>query len=137
MTEQLLDVRPTGRYDKVEAAYDGMEHHNREVFRRIIAAPVEEYGHEVVEAADGREGIDRFAEVPPDLVILDFVMPGLSGAEVAAHIRAAKPGQRILFVSGYSETDAIRQVAPDAEILPKPFRATVLDEAVRDALATS
>ena len=32
---------------------------------------------------------------------------------------------------------AIRKVAPDAEILPKPFRATMLDEAVRDALATS
>ncbi|RIX26812.1 PAS domain S-box protein [Sphingomonas edaphi] len=105
--------------------------------RQFIAASLEEYGHEVVEAADGREGIDRFAEVAPDLVILDFVMPGLSGAEVAAHIRATKPGQRILFVSGYSETDAIRKVAPDAEILPKPFRATVLDEAVRDALATS
>jgi hypothetical protein len=50
---------------------------------------------------------------------------------------ATKPGQRILFVSGYSETDAIRKVAPDADILAKPFRAVVLDEAVRESLASA
>lgn len=51
MTEQLLDVRPDGRYDKVAAAYDGMDKDNREVFRRIIAAPVAEYGHENIARA--------------------------------------------------------------------------------------
>ena len=97
----------------------------------------EEYGHEVIEAADGQEGIERFVEADPDLVIIDYIMPGLSGAEVAAHILATKPDQPILFVSGYSETDAIRKVAPDAKILAKPFRAAALDEAVREALATA
>ncbi len=57
-------------------------------------------------------------------------MPGLSGAEVAAHIVATKPDQPILFVSGYNETDEIRRVAPDANILAKPFRAAALEEAV-------
>ena len=105
--------------------------------RRFIVAGLQESGHEVTEAENGQEGIARFIEVDPDLVILDFLMPGMSGAEVASHILATKPAQRILFVSGYSETDAIRKVAPDAEILAKPFRAAVLDEAVRDALATA
>jgi CheY-like chemotaxis protein len=104
--------------------------------RHFVVAGLEEYGHEVTEAGSGQDGIARFMEVDPDLVILDFLMPGMSGAEVAAHILAAKPKQRILFVSGYSETDAIRKVAPDAEILAKPFRAATLDEAVRDALAS-
>ncbi len=104
--------------------------------REFIAASLAEFGHNVLTASDGKEGIDRFVEAGPDLVILDFVMPGLSGAEVAAHIKATKPDQRILFVSGYSETDAIRKVAPDAEILAKPFRAAVLDEAVREAMET-
>jgi len=103
--------------------------------RQFVVSGLEEYGHEVSQAGNGQEGIARFMEVDPDLLILDFLMPGMSGAEVAAHILAAKPNQRILFVSGYSETDAIRKVAPNAEILAKPFRAATLDEAVREALA--
>jgi len=94
-----------------------------------------EYGHEVIEAADGSEGIEKFGANNPDLVIIDYIMPGLSGAEVAGHILATKPDQPILFVSGYNETDAIRRVAPDANILSKPFRAAALEEAVRAALA--
>ena len=103
--------------------------------RHFIAAGLEEYGHEVFEAADGSEGIEKFAANLPDLVILDYIMPGLSGAEVAAHILATRPDQPILFVSGYNETDAIRRVAPDANILAKPFRAAALEDAVRSALA--
>jgi len=103
--------------------------------RHFIAASLEEYGHEVIEAADGVDGIERFGAMRPDLVVIDYIMPGLSGAEVAAHIVATKPDQPILFVSGYNETDEIRKVAPDANILAKPFRAAALEDAVRAALA--
>jgi CheY-like chemotaxis protein len=61
-------------------------------------------------------------------------MPGLSGAEVARKIRAKVAGQPILFVSGYSETDAVKRTAPDAPLLTKPFRADALHKAVRGAL---
>jgi PAS domain S-box-containing protein len=103
--------------------------------RHFIAAGLEEYGHEVIEAADGSEGIEKFGANNPDLVIIDYIMPGLSGAEVAGHILATRADQPILFVSGYNETDAIRRVAPEANILAKPFRAAALEEAVRAALA--
>jgi PAS domain S-box-containing protein len=103
--------------------------------RHFIAASLEEYGHEVVEAADGREGIEKFGSGMHDLVIIDYIMPGLSGAEVAGHILATRPDQPILFVSGYNETDAIRRVSPDAAVLAKPFRAAALEDAVRSVLA--
>jgi PAS domain S-box-containing protein len=102
--------------------------------RHFIAAGLREYGHDVIEASDGSEGIEKFAGSEPDLVIIDYIMPGLSGAEVAGHILATRPDQPILFVSGYNETDAIRRVAPEASILSKPFRASALEDAVLLAL---
>ena len=62
-------------------------------------------------------------------------MPGLSGAEVANRILRKQPDLPILFVSGYSETEAVKRVAPDAPLLSKPFRADALNNAVRGALA--
>jgi DNA-binding response OmpR family regulator len=89
----------------------------------------------VREAADGREGIGEAERETPDLVILDFIMPGLSGADVARHLRDLSPTVPILFVSGYSETEAVKSTAPDAPLLAKPFRAEALQKAVRAALA--
>jgi CheY-like chemotaxis protein len=103
--------------------------------RQFIVTTLEEQGYRVREAADGAHGLKEAAREKPDLVILDFIMPGLSGAEVANRILTEHPGQAILFVSGYSETEAVRRVAPNAPLLAKPFRAEALDKAVRSALA--
>ena len=102
--------------------------------RASIRRALEELGYPVREAPDGVSALALVKVERPSLVVLDYVMPGLSGAEVAAHIRATHPDQPILFVSGYNETDAIRNAAPDASILAKPFRAAALEEAVRAAL---
>nr|WP_294846835.1 PAS domain-containing sensor histidine kinase [uncultured Sphingomonas sp.] len=99
--------------------------------RSFVSEGLEDYGHEVVEAADGPSGLIAFANMRPDVVVLDFLMPGMSGAEVAERILADTPDQPILFVSGYNETDAIRRAAPNASILAKPFRPASLDEALR------
>ena len=103
--------------------------------RAFIAATLEDQGYRVREAADGAQGLKEAAREKPDLVILDFIMPGLSGAEVANRLLAKRSTQAILFVSGYSETDAVRRVAPNAPLLAKPFRAEALDKAVRGALS--
>ncbi len=105
--------------------------------RDFIVASLVELGHRVSEATDGASGLILFDEMRPDLVVIDFIMPGLSGAEVARRILKEVPEQRLLFVSGYSETAAISRAAPDAPLLTKPFRADALDAAVRDALGKS
>ena len=102
--------------------------------RGFIVATLKEQGYRVTEAADGEQGLAEMKRTP-DLVVLDFIMPGLSGAEVATRILAESPRQPILFVSGYSETEAVKRVAPDSAVLPKPFRADALQKAVRAALA--
>lgn len=103
--------------------------------RGFVVSSLEELGYQVVEAADGEAALVAFHRDPPDLVVLDYLMPGMSGAEVAREIRAARPEQPILFVSGYSETDAIRAAAPGAALLPKPFRSEGLAAAVRKVLS--
>ena len=103
--------------------------------RAFIAASLEEQGYRIREASDGQEGLAALERDLPDLVVLDFIMPGLSGAEVARQILAKYPRQQILFVSGYSETEAVKRTAPDAVLLAKPFRAEALQKAVRSALA--
>jgi len=105
--------------------------------RDFIVTTLEEQGYRVRQASDGERGLKEAARAKPDLVILDFVMPGLSGSEVANRLLAKRPDQPILFVSGYSETEAVRGVAPNVPLLAKPFRAEALDKAVRNALAPS
>lgn len=102
--------------------------------RGFIVATLEERGYRVREASDGSEGLAKIERETPDLVVVDFIMPGLSGAEVANQIRGRLPHQPILFVSGYSETEAVKRTAPDAPLLAKPFRADALEKAVRGAL---
>ncbi|GLR47918.1 PAS domain-containing hybrid sensor histidine kinase/response regulator [Sphingomonas astaxanthinifaciens] len=102
--------------------------------RGFIVASLEDQGYSVREAADGAAGLAEYRAGAPDLVILDYLMPGMSGADVALNIRASRPDQPILFVSGYSETDAIRAAAPDAPLLAKPFRSDALGAAVRKLL---
>ncbi len=102
--------------------------------RRFIACSLEEYGHDVVEASNGASGLAAFARRPADLVILDYLMPGMTGAEVAAALRKEHPDLPLLFVTGYSESEAIREAAPDAPVLVKPFRPEALDLAVRDVM---
>jgi PAS domain S-box-containing protein len=104
--------------------------------RGFIVASLEEQGYRVSEANDGERGLAEIAREAPNLVVLDFIMPGLSGAEVASRILADNPRQPILFVSGYSETDAVKRVAPDSPVLAKPFRADALAKAVRGALGS-
>jgi CheY-like chemotaxis protein len=79
-----------------------------------------EMGFEVVpfEGADGAlQYVQSGAQV--DLVVTDHLMPGMTGTELAATLRAERPGLPVLLISGYAETAPI---ALDLPCLTKPFR---------------
>lgn len=58
MPEQLLTIAPSERYDKVEAAYDGLNEVDKATFRRAILAPVDVHGHEEIARALRALGYD-------------------------------------------------------------------------------
>ncbi|WP_118858274.1 PAS domain S-box protein [Sphingomonas mesophila] len=102
--------------------------------RGFVVGTLADLGYRVSEAGEGKAALELFAKSEFDLVVLDYAMPGMTGDEVAAEMLARRPEQTVLFISGYSETEAIRRAAPDAALLAKPFRADTLDAAVRRAL---
>ena len=72
--------------------------------------------------------------VQPQLMIIDFAMPGTNGAEVVKAARTAQPGLPILFVSGYADPAALEAAMGSAPFLKKPFRPAELASAVRAAI---
>ena len=71
----------------------------------------------------------------PDILLVDFAMPGMNGAEVAVAARALYPDLPILFASGYADTAAIERVlGEDAAMLRKPFRVDDLQGALSSLL---
>jgi CheY-like chemotaxis protein len=72
----------------------------------ILRSILEGEGYEVFSASNGREGIERAQNLLPDLVILDYLMPGLNGAEVGDALRAAARTHhiKILMSSSLSES---------------------------------
>ena len=68
--------------------------------RDIFAEFVELLGHEADVAADGREGLARFDPLVHKLVVTDFLMPGLTGLEIAEAIRARSRTTPIVLISG-------------------------------------
>lgn len=62
---------------------------------------LERAGYVVLSAMEGLEGLELFSREPVDAVVLDYAMPGMNGAEVAAQMRRLKPGIPILLLSAY------------------------------------
>ena len=70
---------------------------------------------------------------PPDAVVLDYAMPGMTGAEVAQRMRARHPHLPIVFCSGYADSLALDQI-PDAVVLRKPVTIDDLSRTVRNSI---
>ncbi len=68
--------------------------------RKIFKRWLEEAGHNVIEAADGNEGIALYCDNQPDLVITDIVMPEKEGIEMMIDLRRDFPDIRIFAISG-------------------------------------
>jgi CheY-like chemotaxis protein len=104
--------------------------------RRLMSRILKAAGHTVHEATNGREGIDRFRQLRPALVITDIVMPDMEGIETIRALRLEGPTVPIIAISGGSGPNYLRAATElgATASLEKPFAAEELLAAVRELL---
>jgi CheY-like chemotaxis protein len=101
--------------------------------RAVIARGLTALGYRVREAAGGEEALAIVRADAPSLVILDYVMPGMDGAETARGIAEIDPDLPILFSTGHAALRTLRSAAgEDVSILEKPFTLEELDALIRE-----
>ena len=104
--------------------------------RATISRALTELGYKVREAADGWAALDVLREESLTLVILDYIMPGMDGAEVAREIATVDPDLPIVFSTGHAALRALRSAAgEDVPVLQKPFTLAELDALVKERLS--
>jgi DNA-binding response OmpR family regulator/two-component sensor histidine kinase len=102
--------------------------------REFIATFLSDLGYEVSQAAGGEDALSVLADFKPDMIIVDFAMQGMSGAETALAAGKRCPGIPILFISGFAESEELRTAVGTAPLLHKPFQPAELAAAVRSNL---
>ena len=98
----------------------------------LLGRYLQRSGCEVVSASTGERALELLREIHPDISIVDLVLPGIPGAQVAAHLRATHPECLLVITSvhdasGYPEADAV---------LPKPFTGAQVAAIVERARAS-
>lgn len=106
--------------------------------RKLTKIVLEEAGYRVVEAADGEEAVEKFKEGRDriNLLLLDVIMPVMSGKAVYEEAKKIKPGIKALFSSGYTADFIHRQriLEEGLNIISKPVPPHELLEKIREAL---
>jgi putative two-component system response regulator len=104
----------------------------RELVRAVLGPR-----YRFIEAADGAEALTLVREERPDLVVLDVMLPGLSGIEVLGQIRgdAALRSLPVVVITAWSHAEVEAHVAGADRFVSKPFDPDLLSAAVEEMLA--
>ena len=102
--------------------------------RRYVVEGLQGLGYDVAAAAGGADGLSQLETRPPDLLIVDYAMPGMNGVEVIREVRRRRPGLPVVLATGFADMAAVESVLTPDRILRKPFRLAELETAARAAL---
>jgi signal transduction histidine kinase/ActR/RegA family two-component response regulator len=103
--------------------------------RRVIVESLQIAGHQVTAAADGSDGLAALQRSPPDLLIADYAMPGMNGAEVIHKAHELVPDLPVILATGYADMAEVGRVLGTQSILIKPFDIAALLAAVSQAVS--
>lgn len=107
---------------------------DEEGVRALLRTTLEAAGHQVVEAANGRIGLDLYRLRPTDLIITDILMPELNGLDMMLALTRSFLDAKVIAISGRGGEDNVLDVATllgARRTLQKPFSMTQLLDAVR------
>ena len=92
-------------------------------------------GYRVLQAPDAKRALKIFADHAGDvdLLVADWMIPGMNGRELADQLRRQKPSLRLLLISGYHD-DQTQSPQPSVKVIRKPFSGTALLERIREVL---
>ncbi|MBE0564652.1 MAG: sigma-54-dependent Fis family transcriptional regulator [Krumholzibacteria bacterium] len=112
---------------------------DEEAIRLFLEATLEDRGYDVVTAATGQEALARVARAEPDLVLLDLMLPDMSGIQVLEEVKKALPHVNVLMLTAYSGTEtAVRAMKLDAfDYVTKPIELDRLLRLVQRGLDAS
>jgi CheY-like chemotaxis protein len=106
--------------------------------RAVAASLLTKLGYRVAAVSGGEEAVAYLKDHPVDLLLLDMIMdPGIDGLETYQRVLEINPRQKAVIVSGYSETERVRQarkLGANAYVR-KPYVLEKIGAAVREALA--
>jgi len=95
--------------------------------RELLRLVLEEEGYEVIEAADGTEGLQRYQATPTDLVITDLQMPGMDGLELLRALQRVVPTPVLMAISGDRDTlTQARRLTPHTFAKPLPLEQVLV-----------
>jgi DNA-binding response OmpR family regulator len=113
---------------------------NEEPLRALVRGALELGDYEIVEAHDGDESVELARSCDPDLIVLDMMMPGRTGLEVLAELRAEDRFAKTPVIMLTARTQSQdRQAALEAGVscfLPKPFSPLELASTVEELLGS-
>ena len=105
--------------------------------RKILSMYLSHVGHKVMVVDNGRDALEMAARHPPDVALVDVVMPGLSGLELVSRLREVAPGVQVILFTAYATIPhAIEAVQQGAfSYLEKPLEPRQVLAAVEAAWA--
>ncbi|CAH2802743.1 MAG: Sensory box sensor histidine kinase/response regulator (EC [uncultured Paraburkholderia sp.] len=99
--------------------------------RAMLVESLKMLGYNVTEAADGRAGLNRLEDDNPDLLMVDFAMPGMNGINVIAEARKMRRDLPVILATGYADVDISGLAVERCTVLRKPFQLDDLARTIR------
>jgi PAS domain S-box-containing protein len=129
---------------RVSETIDRSKHHPARILvvdddagvREFVVSGLASFGYEVIEAVDGEHALDILGrDAAIDLLLIDYAMPEMNGAELLYQVRRQRPHLKALFITGYAPDALVDGEIDGAAVVRKPFKLAELVATLRAVLS--